>query len=154
MNFIKTPLQKAESAIAEADAVLIGAGAGLSTAAGIHYGGPDFEKAFADMISRYGFTDLYTSSFYPFRSEEEKWAYWSRHIDYARFAPEGKPLYKHLLEMIQGKDYFVITTNVDGQFVKAGFDPDKARCLKCREITASCSALQPATPKGTATNRL
>ena len=106
MSFIKTPLQKAETAIAQADAVLIGAGAGLSTAAGIHYDGPEFEKAFADMIARYGFTDLYTSSFYPFRSEEEKWAYWSRHIE-------------------QGKEYFVITTNVDGQFAKAGFDPDK-----------------------------
>ena len=125
MNFIKTPLQKAETAIAKADAVLIGAGAGLSTAAGINYDGPDFEKAFADMIAHYGFTDLYTSSFYPFKSEEEKWAYWSRHIDYARFAPEGKPLYSHLLEMVQGKEYFVITTNVDGQFAKAGFDPDK-----------------------------
>lgn len=125
MNFIKTPLQKAESAIAEADAVLIGAGAGLSTAAGINYSGPEFKKAFADMIARYGFTDLYTSSFYPFQSEEEKWAYWSRHIDYARFLPEGKPLYKHLLELVQGKEYFVITTNVDGQFAKAGFDPDK-----------------------------
>ena len=125
MSFIKTPLQKAEAAIAQADAVLIGAGAGLSTAAGINYSGPDFEKAFADMIAHYGFTDLYTSSFYPFKSEEEKWAYWSRHIDYARFAPEGKPLYKHLLEMVQGKEYFVITTNVDGQFIKVGFEPDK-----------------------------
>lgn len=125
MNFIKTPLHKAESAIAEADAFLIGAGAGLSTAAGIHYDGPDFEKAFADMIARYGFTDLYTSSFYPFQSEEEKWAYWSRHIDYARFTPEGKPLYRHLFELVQGKEYFVITTNVDGQFIKAGFEPDK-----------------------------
>ena len=125
MNSIETPLQKAESAIAEADAVLIGAGAGLSTAAGIHYDGPDFEKAFADMIARYGFTDLYASSFYPFQSEEEKWAYWSRHIDYARFAPEGLPLYKRLLEMVQGKEYFVITTNVDGQFIKAGFPEEK-----------------------------
>ena len=125
MSFIKTPLNRAEKAILEAEYILIGAGAGLSAAAGIHYSGHDFEEAFADMIEKYRFTDLYSSSFYPFRTEEEKWAYWSRHIDFARFAPEGLPLYKKLLEMVQGKEYFVITTNVDGQFVKAGFDPDK-----------------------------
>lgn len=125
MNFIKTPLQKADAAIAEAEYILIGGGAGLSTAAGIAYSGPEFESAFADMIERYGFTDLYTSGFYPFQTEEEKWAYWSRHIDFARFVPEGKPLYRRLLERVEGKDYFVITTNVDGQFVKAGFNPDK-----------------------------
>ena len=125
MNSIEKPLQKAEKAIAEAEYIVIGAGAGLSTAAGIHYSGPDFQEAFKDMIERYGFTDLYTSSFYPFQSEEEKWAYWSRHIDYARFAPEGLPLYKRLLEMVQGKEYFVITTNVDGQFIKAGFPEEK-----------------------------
>lgn len=125
MSSIQTPLQKAEAAIAVADYILIGAGAGLSTASGINYSGPEFEVAFKDMIERYGFTDLYTSSFYPFKTEEEKWAYWSRHIYYARFAPEAKPLYKGLLEIVQGKEYFVITTNVDGQFIKAGFDPDK-----------------------------
>jgi NAD-dependent SIR2 family protein deacetylase len=125
MSSIQTPLQKAETEIAEAEYILIGAGSGLSTAAGINYAGPEFEAAFKDMIARYGFTDLYTSSFYPFRTEEERWAYWSRHIDYARFAPPALPLYKRLLEMVQGKEYFVITTNVDGQFVKAGFDPDK-----------------------------
>ena len=125
MNSIETPLQKAEKAIREAEYIVIGAGAGLSTAAGIHYSGPDFEDAFTDMIDCYGFTDLYTSSFYPFQSEEEKWAYWSRHIDYARFAPEGLPLYKKLLELVQGKEYFVITTNVDGQFIKAGFPEEK-----------------------------
>ena len=125
MNSIETPLHKAERAISEAKYVLIGAGAGLSTAAGIHYDGPDFQEAFKDMIDRYGFTDLYTSSFYPFQTEEEKWAYWSRHIDYARFAPEGLPLYKKLLELVRGKEYFVITTNVDGQFLKAGFPEEK-----------------------------
>ena len=125
MNSIETPSQKAEKAIREAEYIVIGAGAGLSTAAGIHYSGPDFQAAFKDMIDRYGFTDLYTSSFYPFRSEEEKWAYWSRHIDYARFAPEGLPLYKKLLELVQDKKYFVITTNVDGQFIKAGFPEEK-----------------------------
>ncbi|MBR5703522.1 MAG: Sir2 silent information regulator family NAD-dependent deacetylase, partial [Bacteroidales bacterium] len=125
MNSIEAPLQRAEKAIREADYIVIGAGAGLSTAAGIQYSGPDFRKAFQDMIDRYGFTDLYTSSFYPFQTEEEKWAYWSRHIDYARFAPEGLPLYKKLLELVQDKEFFVITTNVDGQFVKAGFPEEK-----------------------------
>ena len=122
MSYIK---DRASQALAEAEYILIGAGAGLSTAAGIHYDGPEFQKAFKDMIDRYGFTDLYTSSFYPFKSEEEKWAYWSRHIDYARFAPEGLPLYKQLLELVRGKGYFVITTNVDGQFIKAGFPKEK-----------------------------
>ena len=125
MSFIKTPLQKAEKALQEAEYIVVGAGAGLSAAAGIQYSGPRFKDAFGDMIDRYGFTDLYTSSFYPFQLEEEKWAYWSRHIDYARFAPEGLPLYKKLLETVQGKEFFVITTNVDGQFIKAGFSEEK-----------------------------
>ena len=125
MSFIKRPLQRAEEAIAEAEYILIGAGAGMTTAAGLQYGGPAFEAKFSDMIGRYGFTDLYTSSFYSFGSEEERWAYWSRHIDYARFEPEALPLYKKVHEMVKDKPHFVITTNVDGQFIKAGFDPEK-----------------------------
>lgn len=130
MPFIKTPLQKAEAAIANAEYILIGAGAGMTTAAGLQYGGPAFESAFADMIERYGFTDLYTSSFHEFGSEEERWAYWSRHIDYARFIPEALPLYKRVYEMVKDKPHFVITTNVDGQFYKAGFNPDKIFCVQ------------------------
>ena len=108
--------------IAEADNVLIGAGSGLSSAAGIDYAGTDFRREFKEWIERYGITDLYSSSFYPFRTEEERWAYWAKHIWFARYQPEAKPLYKQLLELVKDKDYFVITTNVDGQFQKAGFD--------------------------------
>ena len=104
--------------IEEADYVLIGAGAGLSAAAGLTYSGEAFEREFRPWIERYHITDLYTSSFYPFATEEEKWAYWARHIWYARFRPEAAPLYKALLELVRGKDYFVLTTNVDAQFEK------------------------------------
>ena len=114
-----------QSLIDESDAVLIGAGAGLTAAAGIDYAGADFKREFADFIKRYGFTDLYTSSFHPFESEEERWAYWSKHVMFARFLPPALPLYQALLRRVKGKDCFVITTNVDGQFVKAGFDPSQ-----------------------------
>ena len=107
----------------DADAIIIGAGAGLSTAAGIEYSGPRFTENFKDFIERYGMTDMYSAGFYPFRTEEEKWAYWSRHIRMNRYdAPVGEP-YRQLLKMVEGKPYFVITTNVDAQFYRAGFDP-------------------------------
>ena len=111
--------------IAEADYIVIGAGSGLSSAAGIDYTGADFRREFKDWIARYGITDLYSSSFYPFKTEEERWACWAKHIWFARYQPEAKPLYKLLLELVKGKEYFVITTNVDGQFQKAGFDTEK-----------------------------
>ena len=107
----------------DADAVVIGAGAGLSAAAGIEYSGRRFTENFRDFIDRYGMTDMYTAGFYPFRTEEEKWAYWSRHIRMNRYdAPIGK-VYKQILSLVAGKPHFVITTNVDAQFSKAGFDP-------------------------------
>ena len=114
---------KVRNLLLEADAIIIGAGAGLSTAAGIEYAGPRFTENFKDFIERYGMTDMYSAGFYPFRTEEEKWAYWSRHIRMNRYdAPVGEP-YRQLLKMVEGKPYFVITTNVDAQFYKAGFDP-------------------------------
>ena len=108
--------------IADADYIIIGAGAGLSTAAGLDYSGKEFEQHFRPWIERYGITDLYSSSFYPFKTEEELWAYWAMHIWFARYRPDAMPLYKRLLDAVKDKDYFVITTNVDGQFEKAGFD--------------------------------
>ncbi len=111
--------------IAEADYIVIGAGSGLSSAAGIDYAGADFRREFKDWIKRYGITDLYSSSFYPFKTEEERWACWAKHIWFARYQPKAKPLYKQLLQMVKGKDYFIITTNVDGQFQKAGFDEER-----------------------------
>ena len=121
----KTRLSAARKAIAAADYVLIGAGAGLSAAAGLDYGGMRFKREFSEFIKRYGFTDLYTSSFYDFPTEEERWAYWAKHIDFARFAPPAMKLYRDLLRLVDGKEYFVITTNVDGQFRKGGFASDR-----------------------------
>lgn len=105
--------------------MLIGAGAGLSAAAGIDYSGPAFRRAFADYIDRYGFSDLYSSGFYAFPTEEERWARWARHVDYAALKPPAMPLYGELRELVAGREYFVITTNVDGQFEKAGFAPER-----------------------------
>ena len=109
----------------EADGVLIGAGAGLSTAAGIRYDGEDFQREFRQWIDRYGITNLYSSGFYPFATEEEYWACWARHIWFCRYRPDGLPLYKALLRVVSGNDYFVFTTNVDAQFEKSGFDVDR-----------------------------
>lgn len=109
-------------AIRDADAVVVGAGAGLSTAAGLTYAGERFERHFADFIAKYGFTDMYSAGFYPFPTEEERWAYWSRHIWYNRYVDPPKDTYAKLLRLLDGKDFFVITTNVDHQFQKAGIN--------------------------------
>lgn len=111
--------------IADADYILIGEGAGLSAAAGLDYAGKEFEREFQAWIERYGITDLYSSSFYPFKTEEERWAYWAKHIWFSRFRTGGKELYHNILQLIKGKEYFVITTNVDAQFEKSGFAKEK-----------------------------
>ena len=111
--------------IAQADCVLIGAGAGLTTAAGIDYAGEDFRREFREWIDRYGITDLYSAGFYPFKTEEERWALWAKHIWFSRYRTGALPLYKRLLKLVDDKDYFVITTNVDGQFEMAGFDAER-----------------------------
>ena len=108
--------------IKDADAVLIGAGAGLSTSAGFTYAGERFDNNFADFIEKYGFQDMYSAGFYPYRTLEEHWAYWSRYIDINRYQDAPKPVYNELLEIVRELDYFVLTTNVDHCFQKAGFD--------------------------------
>lgn len=105
-----------------ADAVVIGAGSGLSTSAGFAYTGERFQKYFGDFIAKYGFRDMYSGGFYPFDSLEEHWAYWSRYIFINRYMDAPKPVYSDLFQLVQEKDYFVLTTNVDHQFQKAGFD--------------------------------
>ena len=105
-----------------ADAVVIGAGAGLSTAAGFTYSGERFEKYFSDFRKKYGFEDMYSGGFYPYQTPEEHWAYWSRYIFVNRYQDAPKPVYENLLKLVADKDYFVITTNVDHCFQKAGFD--------------------------------
>ena len=113
------------NAIDGAEAILIGAGAGLSTAAGFAYSGERFEKAFPDFIQKYHFRDMYTAGFYPYPSKEEFWAYWSRYIFINRYQDAPKPVYSQLLHLVKDKDYFVLTTNVDHCFQKAGFDKDR-----------------------------
>ena len=114
-----------KNAIADADAVLIGAGAGLSTAAGFTYSGERFERYFSDFIQKYHFRDMYSGGFYPFSAPEEKWAYWSRYVFINRYTDAPKPVYRKLLDLVRDKDCFVLTTNVDHCFQKAGID--KAR---------------------------
>ncbi len=109
----------------KSDAVLIGAGAGLSASAGFTYTGQRFEDNFPDFIKKYGFRDMYSGGFYPFESLEEYWAYWSRYVFINRYTDSGNGTYKRLLELIKDKNYFVLTTNVDHQFQKAGFDKDR-----------------------------
>lgn len=111
-----------KSEIENADCIMIGAGAGLSTAAGFTYSGERFEKYFSDFIEKYGFCDMYSGGFYPFDSIEEHWAYWSRYIYINRYMDVDNGVYKRLFELVKDKDYFVLTTNVDHQFQKAGFD--------------------------------
>lgn len=111
-----------QTLLEEADAVLIGAGAGLSTSAGFTYSGERFHKHFADFEAKYGFHDMYAGGFYPYETQEEYWAYWSRYIFINRYQNAPKPVYETLLELVKDKDYFVLTTNVDHCFQKAGFD--------------------------------
>ena len=115
-------LERLQTALQDCDAVVIGAGAGLSTSAGFIYTGERFEKYFSDFASKYGFSDMYSGGFYPYSSPEEHWAYWSRYIYINRYMDAPKPIYDALLKLVADKDYFVITTNVDHCFQKAGFD--------------------------------
>ena len=108
--------------LAAADAIVIGAGAGLSTSAGLIYTGERFERYFSDFAAKYSFRDMYSGGFYPFSEPEEFWAYWSRYIFINRYMDAPKPVYDNLLALVKDKDYFVITTNVDHCFQKAGFD--------------------------------
>lgn len=115
-------IKNLQIALGEADTVVIGAGAGLSTSAGFVYTGERFEKYFSDFSQKYGIQDMYSGGFYPFASPEEHWAYWSRYIYINRYMDAPKPVYDDLLKLVQDKDYFIITTNVDHCFQKAGFD--------------------------------
>ena len=115
-------MERLKAALQDCDVVVIGAGAGLSTSAGFVYTGERFEKYFSDFAAKYGFRDMYSGGFYPFATPEEHWAYWSRYIYINRYMDAPKPVYDDLLKLVDGKDYFVITTNVDHCFQKAGFD--------------------------------
>ena len=115
-------IKNLQTALSETDTMVIGAGAGLSTSAGFVYTGKRFEKYFSDFAAKYGIHDMYSGGFYPFATPEEHWAYWSRYIYINRYMNAPKPVYDDLLKLVADKDYFVITTNVDHCFQKAGFD--------------------------------
>jgi len=111
--------------LANSDAIMIGAGAGLSTSAGFSYNGERFEKTFSDFEEKYGFHDMYSGGFYPYDTLKEHWAYWSRYIYINRYMAPPKQVYQQLYEFAKEKDYFVLTTNVDHCFQKAGFDKNR-----------------------------
>lgn len=115
-------IDRLRTALRDADAIVIGAGSGLSTSAGFTYSGPRFEANFSDFWKKYGFMDMYSGGFYPFPTQEEFWAYWSRYVFINRYQDLPKPVYDTLLKLVTGRDYFVLTTNVDHCFQKAGFD--------------------------------
>ena len=118
-------VKKLKEALVSADAVVIGAGAGLSTSAGFTYSGERFHKNFSDFEDKYGFHDMYSGAFCHYDTPEEHWAYWSRFITVNRYMDAPKPVYKEIFELVKNKDYFVITTNVDHCFQKAGFDKSR-----------------------------
>ena len=111
--------------IGEADAVVIGAGAGFSTSAGFVYDGERFEKYFSDFRKKYGFSDMYAGGFYPYKTLEKHWGYWCRYIYINRYMDAPKPVYQNLYDLVKEKYYFVLTTNVDHCFQKAGFDKNR-----------------------------
>ena len=115
-------IERLRAELNQADAVVIGAGSGLSAAAGFTYNGDRFLKYFGDFAKKYGISDMYSGGFYPYPSMEEYWAWWSRHIYYNRYVDPPFPVYEKLLELVKDQDYFVLTTNVDHCFQKAGFD--------------------------------
>jgi len=118
-------IEKLKQVLSETETIVIGAGSGLSTSAGFTYSGERFEKYFSDFAVKYGFHDMYSGWFTPFESLEEHWAYWSRYIMINRYMDPPKPVYKDLFSLVKDKDYFVITTNVDHCFQKAGFDKNR-----------------------------
>ena len=140
MKAYSDKIQQLRQALTQADAVLIGAGSGLSAAAGFTYSGERFEKYFSDFQKKYGITDIYSGGFYPFPTQEEFWAWWSRHIYVNRYMPIPNDTYQRLLSLVKGKDYFVLTTNVDHCFQRAGFEKERLfytqgdyGLLQCRE---------------------
>ena len=118
-------LRRLKEAIETADAIVIGAGAGLSTAAGYTYSGERFERWFFDFKERLGLTDMYSGGFYPFPDDETRWAFWARNIYVNRYLAPPKPVYDDLLALVRGRNYFVITTNVDHCFQRSGFEKER-----------------------------
>lgn len=125
MEFMERRIRQAKEAIEKSEYIIIGGGAGLSAAAGLTYSGKRFTDHFSDFMEKYGFTDMYSGTFYPFETEEEIWAHWARHIDVNRYLMPTTSLYQEIFELVRNKKYFVISTNVESQFTKAGFQEEK-----------------------------
>jgi len=125
MKTFEERIEEFKNALESAEAIVIGAGAGFSDAAGLKYIGKRFTDNFQDFIEKYNMEDLYTSSFYPFKTQEERWAYWAKHVSLNRFETPATNLYKDLFDLVKDKNYFVITTNVEHQFWKANFPNEK-----------------------------
>ena len=125
MEEYNSRILQAKQVINQADYIIIGAGSGLSAAAGLEYSGKNFERNYKDFIERYHFENLYSASFYDFSSQEEKWAFFAKMIKLNRYNEKPLKLYQKLYEIIKDKNYFVLSTNVDGQFFNSGFDKDK-----------------------------
>lgn len=125
MEEYSSRILQAKQAIKQADYIIIGAGSGLSTAAGLLYSGEKFEKDFREFIEKYHFDNLYSASFYEFKAQEEKWAFFAKMIKLNRYNEKPLKLYQELYEIVKNKEYFVLSTNVDGQFYNSGFDKDK-----------------------------
>lgn len=125
MEEYNSRILQAKQAIKQADYIIIGAGSGLSTAAGLEYSGEKFEKDFKEFIDKYHFDNLYSASFYDFRTQEEKWAFFAKMIKLNRYNEKPLELYQELYKIVKNKEYFVLSTNVDGQFYNSGFDKDK-----------------------------
>lgn len=124
-EYYSDSIKMLKEAIKNADAIIIGAGAGLSTSAGFTYSGERFNNNFADFNKKYGITDMYSGGFYPYRTLEEFWAWWSRHIYLNRYVPIPNDTYCMLYSLVKDKNYFVLTTNVDHCFQKSGFDKSR-----------------------------
>ena len=118
-------VRRLKDAFSSCPVILIGAGAGLSTSAGLSYSGERFQRYFSDFAEQFGIRDMYTGGFYPFPDEETRWAWWARHIYFNRYIKAPKPVYNRLLKLMRDKNYFVLTTNVDHQFQLAGFDKQR-----------------------------
>lgn len=116
---------KIKKIISESDCIVVGAGAGFSASGGLDYSPLTFKKLYPELVLKYNMTDWYTSSFYDFDDEAERWCYWAKHVDYSFIKPKQFSVYKDLYNIIKDKDYFIITTNVDGQFLKGNFNKEK-----------------------------
>ena len=125
MKYLEKRIRQAQEAIEKSEYILIGGGAGLSEAAGLTYSGKRFTDHFSDFMEKYGFEDMYAGTFYPFETEEERWAHWARHIDVNRYLMSATRLYQEIFELVRNKKYFVISTNVESQSIKARFSENK-----------------------------